>query len=991
MAQRLQLPQRLSWVLGLFFCVQLVNGATNSPPSRSSLINIFLNKTLEPKERLDALAELQAGAAAEQSLIPGLMVVLKDKKELLPMREAAFEAWLSMAPNAGAFADDFALVLTNQEEPRVLREYAAKSLAMIAANAAESSGKPSATIHELKRALISVEAIERTFQNSGMEIDAGVTQALALLRAKTMALSNATPFSVAGWRSPWLWMTVLLVLPFLCLGMWRVLLSRSPLLLWEINERLRMAPELKLPITGETPIGLRSYCLVSFFQYHPKVLDAWLETHWPRALRKVEASPVFAEQQIRLALPIALESKVETKQDGQSVRPLFQADRVCLLIRGEDGSGRASLACEMARWAMADEPNRRLRSHQMLPVWIQPETNEAPANYESLIDSIRREAGRLLDRTSPLAWGLTIELLRRQRILVVIDARHISGPELNRMLQPPAERGPCLNAIVIISAERELELETVTGVVTLLPIEAETITEFAGAYLRARKKRELFADREFLENCVRLSDLAANRNLTPLLARLFLDHVIEAKEALRSRPLVESIPALILGYVDGCSRSTAMPAGMIDHETVRRFAKIVAWESLKTQYYPRPVSKEQIVEALGSEQEQGFALLHDKLRLIKPADSKNERYRFASATVAAYLACLRLIELLGSREAAWHGFLAELEKQSASTTRTRDFILAARDCHLALSKEAGIPDFVEVELGRLAGLDPIVLEKARVQMKVKQLIKQLLSPIAENRRAAVIQLGSIGAAAKAALPALVPRLRNIDENIGVRHAVIIALGEIGAQTDDVIPVLIETLVDRYDRLRPVATQSLITIGDKAIAPLVESMKDKAREEASRVAIAAALGAFKSKAKMAVPGLIGVVGDKGDAAPVRAAAAEALGQIGSEASGAVPDLVNLMQESKTLCRHAAKALIGIVPAAQSRVISLFELLHQNQMDEAESILTTFRFSLVRPAVADANGVLEKLNSAVEDALKKMAVNQDVAGRPSPNTVVSLVDK
>jgi hypothetical protein len=49
---------------------------------------------------------------------------------------------------------------------------------------------------------------------------------------------------------------------------------------------------------------------------------------------------------------------------------VFTRRRACLLIWGEGGSGKTSLACQLGRWALAEERSERLCEHVMLPVLI---------------------------------------------------------------------------------------------------------------------------------------------------------------------------------------------------------------------------------------------------------------------------------------------------------------------------------------------------------------------------------------------------------------------------------------------------------------------------------------------------------------------------------------------------------------------------------------------------------------------------------------------
>ena len=99
-----------------------------------------------------------------------------------------------------------------------------------------------------------------------------------------------------------------------------------------------------------------------------------------------------------------------------------------------------------------------------------------------------------------------------------------------------------------------------------------------------------------------------------------------------------------------------------------------------------------------------------------------------------------------------------------------------RDCCLVKGKEVKIPNFLEDELGRRAGLDPKVLERIRMEQRIQQLIHQLGFTESSDRNYAANALGRIGPDAKAAVPALIEALNDQDE--GVRLSAAKALNRI---------------------------------------------------------------------------------------------------------------------------------------------------------------------------------------------------------------------
>src|ERR1700752_2712395 len=103
-----------------------------------------------------------------------------------------------------------------------------------------------------------------------------------------------------------------------------------------------------------------------------RVLDAWVSAHLGIARRRFEDIETVRNRLVHITVPVILDADTIPRLDGKMLRPIFD-HRVCLLICGEGGSGKTSLACQIARWAMSDSPDERLSNHLMLPILIEEE------------------------------------------------------------------------------------------------------------------------------------------------------------------------------------------------------------------------------------------------------------------------------------------------------------------------------------------------------------------------------------------------------------------------------------------------------------------------------------------------------------------------------------------------------------------------------------------------------------------------------------------
>lgn len=121
-------------------------------------------------------------------------------------------------------------------------------------------------------------------------------------------------------------------------------------------------------------------------------------------------------------------------------------------------------------------------------------------------------------------------------------------------------------------------------------VQGNRLSSFMEAYLTKLGKRDLFNDREFFEDCSRLSALASQGNITILLAKLYADQMISAKEGKNREDLPDNIPDLMIHYLNQLNYSVA--DNKLDNRTVHRDAKIVAWECLQQTYRPATARRE---------------------------------------------------------------------------------------------------------------------------------------------------------------------------------------------------------------------------------------------------------------------------------------------------------------------------------------------------------------------------------------------------------------
>ena len=113
------------------------------------------------------------------------------------------------------------------------------------------------------------------------------------------------------------------------------------------------------------------------FVNEPEVLDAWVAARVPRMRDALEALDLYKQRRIYVPLALQIGSRqLVDRPDPTILAPTFELPRAVVCIIGSGGAGKSTLACAIARWAMADDRAERLAPHWMLPVFVFGDTTD---------------------------------------------------------------------------------------------------------------------------------------------------------------------------------------------------------------------------------------------------------------------------------------------------------------------------------------------------------------------------------------------------------------------------------------------------------------------------------------------------------------------------------------------------------------------------------------------------------------------------------------
>ncbi|MGB8701759.1 MAG: HEAT repeat domain-containing protein [Thermosynechococcaceae cyanobacterium] len=604
-----------------------------------------------PRVRLNAAYALGALGREAESAIPNLVETLLD-----PQAYVRMGAVKGLASIAGAFQDQ------------------AKTL---------PSRKLTSLITTFEQVLSLLENPTQGFTTDDM---VRIRRPLNALKAEQ---ENRLWDKVLGTiqQHPW-WAAVaiyVLTLPVIC----ALLLQIAPLWILSINDALKPYTDFAVPFLGIN-IPLRSLLLVGWFHYHPRVLDAWVSQHLSTARVQFSQKPTVRDRQNWIPLPTVLDGTTVAQLQAADLRPAFGPQRSRLIIYGEGGIGKTSLACQIGQWAMAPDTSQRLCPHAMLPILLEepfPVGNESAVS--PLVTAIQGQLQALIDAPEPVNLPLMERLLRQQRLLVIADRFSEMPPATREAIQPDLPDFP-VNALVVTSRSEEALGRSHRTAIKPLRIEGNKLSSFMEAYLMQQGQRDRLNDDEFFAACQHLSLMVGPRPIPVLLAKLYAELLIRMLQPSQLEPdlsaLPEDVPSLMLGYLNELNRDIATHP--LEDRMVHQDAKALAWACVKTQFYPNAISRTEAIAAIAAldrpEPEVHLNYLEQTLRLIETVGAGQDRVRFCLDPLAEYLAALAVVERLGQQASQWQTTIlkpAEGLRTSVPIETMRVFLWAIQDVY----------------------------------------------------------------------------------------------------------------------------------------------------------------------------------------------------------------------------------------------------------------------------------------------------------------------
>jgi formylglycine-generating enzyme required for sulfatase activity len=507
--------------------------------------------------------------------------------------------------------------------------------------------------------------------------------------------------------------------------------------------------------------------------YTPSDLQHWVERHQARLAKAFLGLPSVQARQVHVPLDVCLTPAGAMATEGprllepQDLEPLLTAaGSHVLLLSGDGGAGKTSLAFAIARWWLAGKPGGVVR----LPVLIET----ALAEGETVADRVRSWLRNQLAAAAEEELGAELieALLAAKRLIPIVD--HLSEQTAAAREQFLAALPPGL-VVVTSRSDDDGFKERPLSRIEPQQIAVERLQAFFLDYLRRKGQGEALSDDDLMPAQAQLKRIVGDKPITVLLAQMFIDDVIANRE---EGLLAGSVPELMLSYVrrldTPADPALRRRAGLVIHGAlVQRALRVVALAShrqgkpgeplLQPLEFSDALARSALMaeepDGLGLSREQAEALLGYliELRLLLQPGAAVGRLRFPLDPLADHLAAAEQFERLEEQAlaeqeqdpAVWEAFLAALEpRPEAERERMRGFLLALRDgATEAQGKRAlAMPPEVPDRLAALGFLDPEGERYRLALQRARKWMWELGVPVASERRDAIAKLAAMAAA-----------------------------------------------------------------------------------------------------------------------------------------------------------------------------------------------------------------------------------------------------
>jgi hypothetical protein len=404
------------------------------------------------------------------------------------------------------------------------------------------------------------------------------------------------------------------------------------------------------------------------FRHNRRVLDAWIHSVAPVVRGTFFGQTAVKQREVCVPSAVTVDGRNIPQLDAGALRMAVDSERFALTIEGEGGAGKSTLAFAIARFAIASSRESRLRGALMIPILVDTDFVKPSGD---LMTAVAVELGSLTRSQQPLAMEFVRQLLARQRILVIVDGFSERSEKTRSSILKGIHEAPV--SAVVFTSRGDVDIAGAKTVIRPQRIQGNSVATFLHGYLELTAQREIFKeDEEFFKVCKDLSALTKNRDITPLLAKMYAEYAVARQRGVPSaQTSPDTIPALISCYVN--TVSAGVPS-KYSADAIQGFLRVIAWECVKGAWIPGIALREHVRNAIGTECDEKLTFAIERLQL---AQASGLGVRFAIDPLAEYLAAMHLLMTQGKE---WSDVLERLRTDLAAG-RAAAFLAVLLDCY----------------------------------------------------------------------------------------------------------------------------------------------------------------------------------------------------------------------------------------------------------------------------------------------------------------------
>jgi len=430
-----------------------------------------------------------------------------------------------------------------------------------------------------------------------------------------------------------------------------------------------------------------------------RVLDDWILSVVKTVEHQFNERQTVRESQLYIPTPVMLKERKLTSLSADTISELFQSERTYIVISGEGGSGKTSLACQIAKWCVSRTNNKPALGHLIIPILLEEDLVIDWDNaIQSFLELVQGQIHRLTGDGS-----VDVEqvqgLLSKGRVLIIIDRLSEMPQTTINSLRFNLLRLPVRKLIVTSRAAEILGLDINPVIISPLLFKNETVDSFLSTYINARDLQRICNKKETRAACDKFSQLVGKHHSTVLLAKLFAELFVSTGHA---NDLPRGIPDLILHYANYLNRSVT-DKKLKDVE-VHRLLRVVGWHSLKKNFMPGAASIADLQAEFSNDPDllDKLSYLVEPLGLVRWVKPSMTKIRFSLDPLAEYFAAMHVIEMNGEDIILWNHFLEDCAKFKMMFGTTYNFMICLYECCLDKKNDSDLWNFLISEFQRLS-------------------------------------------------------------------------------------------------------------------------------------------------------------------------------------------------------------------------------------------------------------------------------------------------